>query len=57
MNLCQGGSSWVLRKGSGTGIAPQGSAQGPKLLELEECLDSALRHWVCFWAVLCETRG
>lgn len=41
----------------GTGISPRGIAQGPKLLQLKECMDRTLRHWVCFGAVLCETRG
>jgi len=31
----------------------QGSARGPELLKLEDGLDSALRHWVWFWEVLC----
>ena len=49
MELCQGRGSW----GSGNGSAPQGSGHGtacpgqwaqPRVPEIKEHLDSALRH-------------
>mgnify|MGYP001856084944 CR=1 FL=1 len=57
MELCQGRGSWGL----GTSSAPEGGGHGTgcpgqwacsQVLELKECLDTALRHsW--FWVVLC----
>ena len=51
-------SSWGWGKGSapeggGHGTAAQGSGHSPGLMELREHLDSAFRHWVWFWEVLC----
>lgn len=48
MELCQGRARWWLGEGSalegdGHGTAAQGSGLGPELLEIRECLDSALR--------------
>ena len=35
--------------------AAQGSGHSPELLELKECLDTALRQWV--WVILCRDRS
>lgn len=35
---------FITRGWLGTGITPHGIAQGPRLLQLKECLDRALRH-------------
>jgi len=37
--------------------APPGSGHGPKLLECRERLNSALRHRVWFWMVLCGAKS
>ena len=48
MELCQGKGTW----GSGKGSAPDGGGHGSELLELKECLDTALRHrvWIFGWS-------
>ena len=51
MELRQGRGSWGERKGLhqravGMEQAAQGSGHSPELLELKECLDTALRHRV-----------
>ena len=48
MELCQGGLGWRSGKGSspevlGTAQAPQGMGTAPRLPELQEGLDNALR--------------
>jgi len=40
MDLCQGRVQTGVRKGS----SPEGGGHGPKLPELEESLDCALKH-------------
>jgi len=47
----------VPQRAVGMQQAAQGSGHSPELLEIREHWDTALRHRVCVWAVLCGARG